>query len=410
MVFKHKNSIILSEILYQNLLMIIPEKLTSKILNNAFRIFENKLTRPQTKAIKVVLRWIRKKATTVISQLHENEEIKKDNFAEKISYHLWNVDLLDIVENKSLLCVNKIIDEKKVTLISYDESDIFKPDAKHMPWLMKVRDWSTGLTWNGYVFRWVNVNWVSLFSNLEAIQENWVKLKKWEKTIQMVEKVRKALPNNNWIYLIDRWWDDITVIKNLYENNDKFVIRMKKNRNVIDVKSKKIKKISKFEIWVHDIQIEWLKLKLHIFKRKWFRDSILLITNDETLESKFVLEYYLKRRKIEEDFNKMKDLWIEEIRLLSWKKITNVLALAQFVIVLAQDVYNEVMKRLDMTYQEIYLYFKKYCERKCLTLNPQSFIKFISHWLKDCKFYNTCPEPINSLFWGKRQLKKLGVI
>jgi len=192
MVFKHKNSIILSEILYQNLLMIIPEKLTSKILNNAFRIFENKLTYPQTKAIKVVLRWIRKKATTVISQLHENEEIKKDNFAEKISYHLWNVDLLDIVENKSLLCVNKIIDEKKVTLISYDESDIFKPDAKHMPWLMKVRDWSTGLTWNGYVFRWVNVNWVSLFSNLEAVQGNWVKLKKWEKTIQMVEKVRKA--------------------------------------------------------------------------------------------------------------------------------------------------------------------------------------------------------------------------
>jgi hypothetical protein len=43
-------------------------------------------------------------------------------------------------------------------------------------------------------------------------------------------------------------------------------------------------------------------------KKKENKEAILLITNDETLDSKTVLEYYLKRWKIEEDFNKMKDL------------------------------------------------------------------------------------------------------
>jgi hypothetical protein len=74
----------------------------------------------------------------------------------------------------------------------------------------------------------------------------------------------------------------------------------------------------------------------------------------------------------------MKDLGLEEIRLLSIGKIKNLIALVQFIIILAQDIYNEVMERTDLTSQHIHLYFKKYCKRKSLTLNPQSFLKFVS--------------------------------
>jgi len=47
---------------------------------------------------------------------------------------------------------------------------------------------------------------------------------------------------------------------------------------------------------------------LHVIKKKAEREPMLIITDDENLGSKAVLEYYLKRWKIEEDFNKMKDL------------------------------------------------------------------------------------------------------
>jgi hypothetical protein len=43
------------------------------------------------------------------------------------------VDLVGIVEKKSLMCVRKKIEGEKEIFISYDESDIFKPDAKCMP-------------------------------------------------------------------------------------------------------------------------------------------------------------------------------------------------------------------------------------------------------------------------------------
>lgn len=117
---------------------------------------------------------------------------------------------------------------------------------------------------------------------------------------------------------------------------------------------------------------------MHVIKKKEEREAILLITNDESLDSKTVLEYYLKRRKIEEDFNKMKDLGLEQVRLMNFKKIQNLMAIIQFIIILSQDVFNEVMQKADMVSEEIYLYFAKFCKRKSLTLNPQSFIKFVS--------------------------------
>lgn len=389
----------------------MPENLTNKLLDNALRIFENKLTRPQFKNIKTVVKWIRKKATTVIAQMHEHENIKTKKFIEKISHHLWNVDLIGIVEKKSLMCVKKAIEGKKEIFISYDESDIFKPDAKCMPGLSRVRDWSTGLLGNGYIFRWVNVNWISLFSHLEVADEEMNEKKRTEKTIITINKVRKVLWDCNGIYIIDRAWDSIELIDDLLQNNDRFIIRMKKNRKVFDLKTDKMKKITEFWTWMHNIRIEWwTNVFLCIAKRKWFRDDILLITNDKSLSIENLVSFYLKRRKVEEDFNKMKDLWLEEIRLLSIDKIKNLIALVQFIIVLAQDLYNEVMKGADMENQNIHLYFKKYCKRKSLTLNPQSFLKFVSENIVSYSWYKTNLEPIFCLFWTQKEMKKMGII
>lgn len=144
---------------------------------------------------------------------------------------------------------------------------------------------------------------------------------------------------------------------------------MKRIRNVTDIETWKKKKITEFKEWLHKIQIEWwTEVILCVAKRRWFRENILLITNDEKLISENVLWYYLKRRKIEEDFNKIKDLWLEEVRLLNIIKIKNLIAIIQFVIVIAQDLYNEVMEKATPTYEHIYLYYSKFCKRKSLHL------------------------------------------
>jgi hypothetical protein len=231
----------------------------------------------------------------------------------------------------------------------------------------------------------------------------------------MFQKTRDSIPEiiskDNTYFLYDREWDDIGIIDNLIEHNNKFVIRMKKVRKIKDLKRWELVKINEFSIGKHHVEIEiWTRVYLHVIKKKEEREPILLITNQEDLWSATVLEYYLKRWKIEEDFNKMKDLWLEQVRLMSIKKIKNLIAIVQFIIILSQDIFNDVMKKTDSINEHIYLYFAKFCKRKSLTLNPQSFIKFISEWLVLYKSYDTSIEATDTLFWWRRDLKKLGII
>ena len=400
---------------------ILPSNLTNKIFENAIRIFEPWVTRPQTKALKTVLRWLRKNSTTIISHIHTHT-IETKKFIEKISNHLWNIDIIKTVEKKAKLCIQKTMEENKKewnrNIIAYDESDIFKPDAKCMPWLSRVRDWSTGLTWNWYITRWVNVNWyitrwvnvnwISLYSHLEEVLDR--KGNKWEKTIETIKKVQIDLWKQAWLYLMDRWADDIKVINFLVKEEEKFIIRMKKNRNLVNLKNWKTTKITWFKQWKHNVKIWETEVILHVYKKPWRESPILLITNDKVIGTKETVVLYLKRWKVEEDFKKMKELWLEEIRLLNFMKIKNLIAMIQFIIILWQDMYEKVVDKVDPTYEHIYLYFKNFTKRKSLTQNPTSFIKFISFSLEHYDGYNVSLKPEYWLFWGKKEMKKLGMI
>lgn len=74
-------------------------KALHKTIENGMRRFEKSLTRPQIKAVKSLFRGIIRKTTTVLSALNE-DDIDSDNYREKVSYHLGNIDLIDEVEAK----------------------------------------------------------------------------------------------------------------------------------------------------------------------------------------------------------------------------------------------------------------------------------------------------------------------
>lgn len=349
------------------------------------RRFEKILTRPQMKAVRSVFRGIIRNTTTILSALNE-DEIDNGNYREKISYHLWRIDLVDEVEVKWFACAKETEEIKGYMIGSYDESDIFKPNSKKMQWLKWVRDGSSGLRGQWYVIRGININWVSVYSRLEEADEN--KISKTEYAMEGINYVEDKMKGYKMLYVIDRWWDCIELVDDLNLWGKRYLIRWKTNRVLIDSKTGKKMKVTSYPIGRTKVLMEWwTELYVWRIERKWFREAIILYTNVEELSWEDCLGLYLKRWKIEEDFNKMKDLWLEDVRLFSMKKVKNILAIIQFIIILSQDVYNEVMKREWLTEQWIYLYFKKFCKWKSTTMNPQSFIRFISHYIKDYKPY-----------------------
>jgi hypothetical protein len=90
------------------------------------------MTRPQYKSFAGLTRSIIRKSTTILSRLNE-EGIVTKKYREKVSKHLGNIDIIDEIENKAIRCIQETMKNKERMIISYDESDIFKPDAEKMP-------------------------------------------------------------------------------------------------------------------------------------------------------------------------------------------------------------------------------------------------------------------------------------
>lgn len=389
---------------------LLEAKLLRKTLENALRIFEKDLSRPQLKAVKTVVRWMLCKTTTVLSAMHE-WGIRKHKFIEKISKHLWNIDLVDEVESRARRAAKKTIIEKEKVLVSYDESDIFKPDAKMMPGLWYIRDGSTWLTGNGYMMRWININGISVVSTLDKTSLAWMEDdSKAEKILRIIVPAMEILNEENSIVIIDRWADITDIFDWLHENWISFLIRGKRNRVLCDESGNK-KKITKFQEWTHKVSIEWwTNLMLHVIKRNWFRMPIFLYTNCVELDSKKAISTYLKRWEIEKDFKKMKQLWLEWVRLMNLQKIRNILALNQLIIVISQQIFTQVLERKTPTNSGLYLYYSKWCYWKCLSLNPSSFITYLSNRLMPYVSYNVSNTKNYWLFGSWHRLLKMGNI
>lgn len=361
-------------------------KALHKTIENAMRRFEKNLSRPQLKAVKSVVRWIIRKATTILSALNDDNDIDSGNYREKISYHLGNIDLIEEVEAKGYACAEETEEVKGYMIASYDESDVFKPHAEKMEWLKWVRDGSTWLKGQGYVLRGININGISVYSRLEEYDKN--KITKSEYVMEAINNVSENMKGKRLLYVIDRWWDVIELVDDLLLWEKFFLIRGKTNRILIDCKTGKRVKVTEYPIGRTKVLMEWgTEIYVWRIQRKWFKEPIILYTNVEEFDANECLAMYLRRRRIEEDFKKMKELWLEDVRLFSMKKVKNILAIIQFIIILSQDVFNEVMERTTLTAQGIYLHFKKFCKWKSTTMNPQSFIRFISHYIKDYKPY-----------------------
>lgn len=391
------------------------EKLILEEINNALRIFEKAVTRPQYKALKWFTRWVIRKWTTILSKLW-NKSITVKKEVEKISKHLWNIDIVKIVIDKAVRIIKKTFTD--LSIIAYDESDIFKPDSKDMPGLKRVRDGSTGHRGNWYVMRGVNVDGISLACSIDELSEEETYKKIKDKDSWNVYKIKQVIDNTiellgtKGTWVIDRWSDIVEIFEYMMKKGLKFIIRAKKNKKLIALKTWETKKAWDYKIGTYDVEIgsSWTRLKFHKIESLKWKNPIMFYTNTDYSGEK-CLDIYLKRWSVKEDFKKIKNkLWLEDIRVFNMLKIKNIIAILQFILILSQDMYKRVMERANTVCHWIYLYYKEFCRMQSVSMNPYSFITYLSEKLPLFHSNNVSSRQNYWLFNDRGNKKKMGCI
>ena len=324
-----------------------------------------------------------------------------------MSNHLWNIDFQPIIDEKAKKLIKKSQKYKNRNILAGDASDIFKPHAQCMQWLKTVRDWSTGLYWNGYVIYWININGITQQLSIKNPKVEYIGAEKRE---IMLKKATEILSPKETIWVFDRGHDDVWFIDILAELRYNYVVRAKKNRIVTEMKTGEKKKVENLGIWKYKIELEWWT-RCYLYVVKWFgKEPIRLYSNLKFKQDEECLEIYLKRRKIEEDYKKLKSFWLEKIRLMSLKKITNIMLMIQFIVMLWQNLFNELNSRMWTITAKLFLYYKSYCKIRSLTQNPSSFLRFVSENIGNFILRNVLWVPDSTLFGSRWKMKKVGLI
>ena len=328
-------------------------------LKRDISIFSNKISiglkRPKMKFITQMIYGLLEGNKTHLSEIARSlkEPITLKKTIERLSRNLNNFDDGEkVMDNYINLVKQNIKDDHSVIII--DNSDIAKPCSKKTESLTEVRDGSTGEIVKGYQ----TIEAAVLTSNGK------MPLPVYEKVFSAAEKgfisetheniqCLKSLSShfgNKCIRTLDRGFDANEYFRYFIKNKERFVIRLKMNRNVIfnnktqnvlDVANKykgnyslKFKGQNKKKI---DCKISYIPVSLCEFPKEeltlivvygFGKIPMMLLTNLKSPEKKkislLVTKVYLMRWRIEEYFKfKKQQFDFEDIRVLSLKSIRN---------------------------------------------------------------------------------------
>jgi len=383
-------------------------------IRNNSRLLLNGLTVPQKKTVAETIRGLFVQGTPILRHLAQNENISAKKQGDKYSYHLGNIELKKKVEESAL---NKVLNQmRKTTIIAYDLTDINKDAAKKMAKISRVFDGSKRKTANGYTLHGLGVNCILLKLEVhegEQYTQNQIRKKIVEEYSQKFEQ--------KGIWVFDRGNDDKQFFKFLrHEAEVRFIARLRSNRGVVMKETGAIMKvknlpIGKYQVYLMnknntdvDSREEFtLVISSHLDDEK--RPIRLLASLKHTYSSEEIVNMYLKRWGIENIFKRGKQKFnLEKIRVLSYKKFVNLIALVQFAINVSTVTFLKIQKSTYSLISGVLIYYKKFLKLKALTFNLDSFISFIRFALKPLlpRTQKSPPQQLNLL--SRRQLEKLG--
>jgi len=249
----------------------------------------------------------------------------------------------DLLENYEEMVQPFLQEEDNLILV--DNSEIVKPAACKMEALGQVRDGSTGKIENGY---WTTnmiavapktKHPISVYSHLYSSAEKGF-ISENEETYKGMDYVNRLLGTKKATFVLDRGYDNIEVMKKVLRQENNFIVRLKKNRNLLYQNMKlsvhdlairrkgKINFRSEIKGTVYDLKVSHLTVELPSLKGKkltmvivygYGKEPMVLLTNkrirkkDEVLS---ILKAYILRWRIEEMFRVQKQEFdLENIRI-----------------------------------------------------------------------------------------------
>lgn len=369
-------------------------------IRNDLRAITSLCTLPQTRAVKDVLLSVMKEGTTIVQHLNARPHIRKGKQAERLRRHLENADLSECVEKR----VTKVLpDIEEDTVICYDLSDIAKPSAKKMEGLSRVFDGSERASGKGYTIHGVSILNQPVVMELHDAKRNTLN----QTRLAIVDRImQKTGTKGIWVW--DRGNDDQQLFADLSERELRFVVRLTTKRKVIHKTSGMRVGIADFLPGIYQIIIpatgEEYTLVVHQHHEKL--QPIRVLTNVAVTEAEEIIETYLVRWDVENLFKQMKRKYdLEAIRLLSLRKIKNMLALVQLATSISNRTYEATMakKANELTHA-----FRTYCYHHSLYENRFSFTSFVSTVIPAIALPKHTPSPqLSLLSW--REMGKLGV-
>lgn len=358
------------------------EKYITDAIHNSLRTVTAGTTRPQQKAIAEVVRGLFTKGEPILRHLAQNAETSAKKQAEKYSYHLGNVDLTEAVE---MLALRKVASTmRKNTVIAYDCTDINKEDAEQMEGLGGIWDGSEGAGGQGYELHGVGVNGVLLALRVHDSDCNMMP----QTRLSVMERIVSVLGSRG-IWVLDRGNDSRSFYHDLRHSlKVRFIARTKENRKVVLVKTGVQCSIKNLPEGRHAVHLMGEKQNtvdpdvyvLVIKRLKEEKEPLRLLTNLgwEEFSDTQIVTMYLKRWGIENIFRSAKVCFgLEKVRVQSFKKLKNIVALIQLVLVLSAHLFRAIQKSTYTLVVALLQVYKLFLGTRSLTLNYDSFVRFL---------------------------------
>ena len=251
---------------------------------------------------------------------------------------------------------------EKDNLILVDASEIVKPASTKMEALGRVRDGSTGKIEDGY---WTTnmiavgpktKHPISVYSHLySSCEEGFISEN--EETYKGFRYVDRLLADRKATFVMDRGYDNIEVMKRVLGQGDNFIIRLKKNRNLLYQNKKysvhdlairrkgKINFRSEIKGSVYDLKVSHITVEIPSLKAKkltmvvvygYGKEPMVLITNKRVgkkAEVLSILKAYITRWRIEEMFRVQKqEFQLEDIRVRSLTSLRRMFLLVSIMV------------------------------------------------------------------------------
>lgn len=318
------------------------------------------LSRPRLRFIEEMLYGIQKSKDVKLSEIGRalEEDISLKKTEERLSRHLKQPGLDDDINTQVAGMAARRV--HKDTLLIIDPSDIYKPYARKMPYLGRVRDGSTGKIVNGY--------WTCHVAACEPAKRRMIPLhlSLWsqkapdfdsenERILHAVDTIRSRIGDRG-IWVMDRGGDRGELFQPFLERGMRFIVRVRGDRHLmyrghpVEVKNlagscpryyaERIIKQQDGEEKSYHIEFGYQRVKLPKHQEQLYlvvvtglgEEPLMLLTNLPMRKNRAVLwqvvEGYFSRWMIEETIRFMKQGYnLEDLRLLDYDRLRNMVAL-----------------------------------------------------------------------------------